>query len=232
MWNMQSWSHLAVLTAVSLLRTLFSNCCRISERSLIIAHAAQSHFPVFIMSVMLSPFNKIRPKGFRVFFFKEISSASSRTRFMYSSNPMIRPSILISFCSNSQNWILDLLCKNRKIRLIGWVMIRWTLVVAISAPLFFASQPDRPQASMHARTPAGNAVQAANRNNFKHTHTPTLKPQTLNPLNFNFCHFLFLLQQVCWWSCFCQSCRACLPKLLDGISFVFNMRLESLVHIC
>jgi hypothetical protein len=24
-------------------------------------------------------------------------------------------------------------------------------------------------------------VQAANRNNFKHTHTPTLKPQTLNP---------------------------------------------------
>lgn len=97
----------------------------------------QCHFPVFIISVMLSPFNSIRPKNFLVFFLRDTSSASSRTRFMYSSKPMMRPSILISFCSNSHIWILDLLCKNLKIRLMGWVIIRCTLVVAMA--------PDSPQ---------------------------------------------------------------------------------------
>ena len=42
---------------------------------------------MFIMSVMLSPFKRIRPSAFRVFFLIESSSASSNTTFMYSSNP-------------------------------------------------------------------------------------------------------------------------------------------------
>lgn len=45
------------------------------------------YFWVFIMSVMLSPFSRIRPSGFLVSFLVFISSASSRTRFMYSSKP-------------------------------------------------------------------------------------------------------------------------------------------------
>ena len=37
-----------------------------------------------IMRVMLSPLSRMRPSAFRVFFLIESSSASSRTRFMYS----------------------------------------------------------------------------------------------------------------------------------------------------
>jgi hypothetical protein len=104
-------------------------------------------------------------------------------------------------------------------------------VVAISAQLSFASQPDTPQASMHARTHAGNAVQAANRNNFKHTNTPTLKPQTLNPKLQLWPFLVFASSSVLMKLFFANLAEPFLPKLLDGISFVFNMRLESLVHI-
>jgi hypothetical protein len=89
---------------------------------------------------------------------------------------------------------------------------------------------------MHARTsvrpPAGNAVQVANRDNLKHTQhgnpkTPNPKPPKLQ----------FAISCFCFNKCFDEVVFANLaepffPKLLDGISFVFNMRLESLVHIC
>uniref|UniRef100_A0A0V0H2K3 Putative ovule protein n=1 Tax=Solanum chacoense TaxID=4108 RepID=A0A0V0H2K3_SOLCH len=61
----------------------------------------RNYFPVFIIRVMLSPFRRIRPNCLLVFFFTLTSSASSRTKFIYSSKPMIRPSILRSFCSKS-----------------------------------------------------------------------------------------------------------------------------------
>jgi len=72
-----------------------------------------------IINVMLSPLRRIRPSGFLVFFLIESSSASSSTTFMYSSNPMIRPSILRSVFSNSQICTLVLFCRNLKMRLMG-----------------------------------------------------------------------------------------------------------------
>jgi len=57
------------------------------------------YFPVFIIKVILSPFKRMRPTGRRVFFFTDISSASSNTKFMYSSKPRIRPSMRRSACS-------------------------------------------------------------------------------------------------------------------------------------
>ncbi len=39
--------------------------------------------------VMVSPLSKIRPNGFRVLRFTDTSSASSKTRFMYSSKPCV-----------------------------------------------------------------------------------------------------------------------------------------------
>lgn len=48
---------------------------------------------------MLSPFSKIFPSDFFVFLLTETSAASSSTRFMYSSNPTIFPSILRSVFS-------------------------------------------------------------------------------------------------------------------------------------
>eukprot|EP00658_Telonema_sp_P-2_P051611 TRINITY_DN396_c0_g1_i5.p1 TRINITY_DN396_c0_g1~~TRINITY_DN396_c0_g1_i5.p1 ORF type:complete len:118 (-),score=13.96 TRINITY_DN396_c0_g1_i5:98-451(-) len=74
---------------------------------------------------MLSPFSRMRPSSFRVSFFLETSSASSRTRFMYSSNPMMRPSSLSSVFSYSQIWILCLFWRNRKMRLMGCVITFW-----------------------------------------------------------------------------------------------------------
>lgn len=67
------------------------------------------HLPVFIIRVILSPFSKILPSCFLMFFLTLTSSASSRTKFMYSSNPIIRPSILRSFCSKSHIWMRALL---------------------------------------------------------------------------------------------------------------------------
>ena len=52
-----------------------------------------------IISVMLSPLRRMRPSCLRVFFLTWSSSASSSTRFMYSSKPMILPSILKSVFS-------------------------------------------------------------------------------------------------------------------------------------
>lgn len=66
-------------------------------------HGGWTH--VLIMSVMLSPLSKIRPSALRVFFLIDNSSASSSTRFMYSSKPMMRPSILRSVFSKSQTWM-------------------------------------------------------------------------------------------------------------------------------
>lgn len=51
------------------------------------------------MSVMVSPLRRMRPSALRVFRFTDTSSASSSTRFMYSSKPMMRPSIRRSLCS-------------------------------------------------------------------------------------------------------------------------------------
>ena len=48
------------------------------------------HTHVLIMSVMLSPFRRMRPSALRVFFLMDSSSASSSTKFMYSSKPYER----------------------------------------------------------------------------------------------------------------------------------------------
>ena len=45
---------------------------------------------MFIINVMLSPFRRIRPNAFLVFFLIDNSSASSNTTFMYSSKPCAR----------------------------------------------------------------------------------------------------------------------------------------------
>ena len=60
------------------------------------------------MSVMFSPFNRILPSALRVFFLACTSSALSSTRFMYSSNPIICPSMLRSLLLNNQILIFDL----------------------------------------------------------------------------------------------------------------------------
>ena len=54
---------------------------------------------VLISSVMLSPFSRMRPRVLRVFFLMLSSSASSSTRFMYSSKPIMRPSMR-NLCSH------------------------------------------------------------------------------------------------------------------------------------
>ena len=45
----------------------------------------------FSSMVILSPFSKIRPRDLETFFFTSNSSASSSTKFMYSSNPIMTP---------------------------------------------------------------------------------------------------------------------------------------------
>lgn len=73
------------------------------------------------IAVTLSPFSKILPKSFRDPFFElpfgttSTSSASSTTRFMYSSNPRIRPSIRVVVCSKSQMHTRVFVDKNLKI---------------------------------------------------------------------------------------------------------------------
>ena len=97
--------------------------------------------------VTLSPFSKILPTFFLSFFPPRAltSSASSRTRFMYSSNPTIWPSMTspVAVCSNNHTCTRDFVCRNRKMRLIGCVMMRWTLVaifyVSLSLCSFFLS---------------------------------------------------------------------------------------------
>ncbi|CAD1813734.1 hypothetical protein FOB58_005105 [Candida parapsilosis] len=66
---------------------------------------------------MFSPFNNNLPSF--VLFPLTISSASSITRFMYSSNPCILPWIRRSDFSYSHTETSDCCCKNLNIRLIG-----------------------------------------------------------------------------------------------------------------
>eukprot|EP00929_Paragymnodinium_shiwhaense_P036752 TRINITY_DN1966_c0_g2_i1.p1 TRINITY_DN1966_c0_g2~~TRINITY_DN1966_c0_g2_i1.p1 ORF type:complete len:119 (+),score=18.31 TRINITY_DN1966_c0_g2_i1:95-451(+) len=73
--------------------------------------AQKSYTPVFIIRQMLSPFRRIRPMARRVFFLTWISSASSTTRFMYSSKPRMRPSMRRSACSCNQIWMRDRFCR-------------------------------------------------------------------------------------------------------------------------
>lgn len=68
------------------------------------------------MSVILSPLSKIRPTETRRCFFSITSSASSRTRFMYSSKPTIRPSTHVSVFSYIQICTRAFVCKKRKIK--------------------------------------------------------------------------------------------------------------------
>lgn len=66
--------------------------------------AIQAHSPGFAdcMRAMVSPFSKIRPRGFEVCFEESTSTAASRTRFMYSSKPTMRPSMQTLALSYSQ----------------------------------------------------------------------------------------------------------------------------------
>ena len=82
----------------------------------------------FIISVILSPFNKMRPNFRRDLSLMFNSSASSKVRFMYSSKPIMRPSIRVFVFSYNQTWTRDLFCRNLKIRLIGCVITFFTLV--------------------------------------------------------------------------------------------------------
>ena len=54
------------------------------------------------MSAKLSPLTMIVPKGLLVFLLTQISTASSRTKFIYSSKPNMIPSSLNSVFSKSQ----------------------------------------------------------------------------------------------------------------------------------
>ena len=65
---------------------------------------------------MLSPLSKILPTETRRCFFSTTSSASSRTRFMYSSKPTMRPSTHASVFSYIQICTRALVCKKRKIK--------------------------------------------------------------------------------------------------------------------
>lgn len=76
--------------------------------------------PTVCISVMLSPLSRIRPTGFRALRRTDTSSASSMTRFMYSSNPMMRPSMRVSGDSYSHTRMRCFDCKKRKIKLI-WI---------------------------------------------------------------------------------------------------------------
>ena len=58
----------------------------------------------------------MRPNGFRLCLFTDTSSASSNTKFIYSSNPINLPSIRISLWSYSQIWIFCRLWRNLKIK--------------------------------------------------------------------------------------------------------------------
>lgn len=74
---------------------------------------------MFWIKVMLSPFINILPSARRFCFFTLYSSAASNTTFIYSSNPITCPSILVFRFSNNQRETLDRFCKYLKIRLTG-----------------------------------------------------------------------------------------------------------------
>mmetsp|Transcript_23059 Transcript_23059/g.54496 ORF Transcript_23059/g.54496 Transcript_23059/m.54496 type:complete len:277 (+) Transcript_23059:109-939(+) len=88
------------------------------------------------MQVMASPFSRILPTSFR--FFEPISTASSRTMFMYSSNPMICPSSCILVSSYSQMRTRVFFCKCPKMTLMGIVITFLTFFCGMVAFLRFA----------------------------------------------------------------------------------------------
>lgn len=80
----------------------------------------------FWIRVILSPFIIILPKVFLLPDFLYTSSASSRTKFIYSSNPTMCPSMRRLMFSYSHTCTLDRFCRYRKIRLMGCTITFWT----------------------------------------------------------------------------------------------------------
>lgn len=80
----------------------------------------------FWMSVILSPFSINRPKAFLDFVLMWNSSASSSTKFIYSSKPTMWPSKRRFTFSYNHTWTRDLVCKYLKMRLIGCTITFWT----------------------------------------------------------------------------------------------------------
>lgn len=78
------------------------------------------YISVLEINVMLSPFNNILPSScLDSGFFVEISTASSITKFINSSNPRILPCILRCVCSYNQMDTRACCCKYLKIKLMG-----------------------------------------------------------------------------------------------------------------
>ena len=76
----------------------------------------------FLTKVIFSPFNKIRPRAFFSLVRTFTSYASSRTKFMYSSNPTNFPSICVFTCSYNHILTTDFCCKKRNISCMGMVI--------------------------------------------------------------------------------------------------------------
>lgn len=110
----------SVIPAAASCRCCCSSYCRPKVCTTVmpsISTAAASHCccyyrPAVCMSVMLSPLSRMRPRGLRVLRLTESSSASSSTRFMYSSKPMMRPSTRMSGWSYNHTKMRALLCRN------------------------------------------------------------------------------------------------------------------------
>ena len=90
----------------------------------------------FCMRVILSPFSIKRPKDFLFLVFTWYSSASSRTRFIYSSNPTMWPSNRRFTFSYSHTWTRERVCKYLKIRLMGCTITFWTFWGPLYAILY------------------------------------------------------------------------------------------------
>ena len=89
------------------------------------------------MRVILSPFNISRPNDFLLFVLMWYSSASSSTKFIYSSKPTMWPSRRRFTFSYNQTCTRDLVCKYLKIRLIGCTITFCTFCGPLYAILLF-----------------------------------------------------------------------------------------------
>lgn len=110
-------------------------------------------FPFFfqsadVINVILSPFNRIFPKGVPFStsslpsaLFTGISTASSMTTFMNSSNPTILPLILMPICSNNHIVTGVCCCKKLNMQFIGGTMALVLTLFDIPSLLFFALYP-------------------------------------------------------------------------------------------
>jgi hypothetical protein len=65
-------------------------------------HIAHTSCYTYCIKVMESPLRRQRPTGSRLFFLVSISTASSKTTFMYSSNPIMIPSMNMRVSSYNQ----------------------------------------------------------------------------------------------------------------------------------